>query len=155
MGLIQNFCVLFANLRRMSLKTNIISEFRSEPIQATCALVGIFIVIGGFLLAWHHSDPQTRSVYPVNIVQTEKTTLSIPNLLFVVSFSSAVFFTGASTIRILARTYPFHAFILSVVVAPLVAFLSVLVFCMVPPRQISTSAIRDKLLGTQDILWIA
>ncbi|MCY2977727.1 MAG: hypothetical protein NTU79_03575 [Planctomycetota bacterium] len=74
------------------------------------------------------------------------------------SSSLSVIFLGAYSISLLGRKYPFHALILSVAVASLVAFLSVLVFCMLPPRfnsPMTTAAASNAAFYSTVVVFIA
>lgn len=133
----------------MSLKEYAAKEFIRSPIVVTATVLGVLASIGGFF----YSTLQSATIQAIASPAATGAAahgLHLPNLVFVMSFFLASSLSAASLIRLLYRLFPFHAMVLSVPVAVLTGFLSLLVLQLAPARPFTEHTLEQ---GKDVVFW--
>lgn len=133
----------------MPIGENIRGEFEKAPITVTATVVGVFVAVLALAVAWLQYAG-TPTVSPQSgAPSTSPIDLRLSNLLALVSFFLGASFSTASLIRMLERSCPFPAMVLSIPAAVMASFTTLVVLKLSPPRSMT-----PELFGTaQDIVY--
>lgn len=129
---------------------NMIDEFKRSPMAVMSGVVGI--IIGALSLVFAAAQFSSSSITQVtnhDLSINSQDSINVSNLLLIISFFLSSAFAGATMIRVLARKHNFSAFFLSIPVAALINFLTILVIYLAPPRQLSF----ELFVSAHDLLW--
>ena len=125
----------------MSLRENATREFNQSPIVVTATLCGLIIAALALLIGWLSYSGAARVAGQVAPVATQgKVGFNLANMLILLAFFIAATGSLSSLIRFLARYHAFAAVVLSIPVASLAIFGTLVMAKLVPPRQVTPSA---------------
>lgn len=134
----------------MSLKENVREELKRSPLAVFSTIATVVLAALALLVAWlqYAGEPSVAASNAVSPVPVGD--LQLSNLLVVVSFFLAATFSAASVIRILERSHPFPAMVLSVPAAVGAGFCTLLVLKLVPPRALTPDLLGA---GRDAVFW--
>lgn len=132
----------------MSFKENIREELEKSPLTVVATVVGVFVAFLALLVAWlQYAGP--TAVSSQGVTTSVPLELQLSNLLVLISFFLAASFSSASLIRMLERSHPFPAMVLSVPTAVLASFSTLVIIKLTPPRSMT-----PELFATaQDVVY--
>lgn len=135
---------------------NVKDEITRSPIASICAVIGLLIGGISLFLAWMQSQNGSPSFASTPLGGNfAPNLLNVTNMLLAISFYLGGTFAIATGIRILSRQHTFAAISLSIPLAALMNFLTLLVIYLAPPRDLNAklldSASELVLYGTATI----
>jgi hypothetical protein len=133
----------------MTLKQYAIDEFKRSPITVTAAAIGVLVAFAALVVAWL-AYAGTPSVAATSASVPPVTNFQLTNLLLVMSFFLASSLSCATLIHTLNRAHPFHALVFSIPVAVAVAFLTLLILQLAPPRPTTNQTLN---VAIDTVFW--
>lgn len=127
----------------MPLLNSIRSEFSRSPITVSSTVISVVIAAVGLLLAWRQNTIQLSATSSSTPETLASSGVHLGNLSLAVSFFIAVSFLLATAIKLLEKSAPFPAMILSVPAAILSSFLTLLIIKLAPPKNFTPQALAE------------
>ncbi len=124
----------------MGLKQSIQEEYSRSPIATIAAVIGAAVGVITLMLSqiqFNSSHIASNSVPEVLSVTSSQNMVS--NLFLAVAFFISIAFSGATLVRIVAAKHDIAALFLSVPLAALTNFFTILIIYLSPPRNIDTT----------------
>ncbi|SFU81295.1 hypothetical protein SAMN05216350_105309 [Polaromonas sp. YR568] len=117
---------------------NALDEFKRSPIAAASGAVGVLVGALSLLLAWiQFQTAQLGTSSSSGAVSSSVVDIKPANLLLVIAFFLATTIACASVVRLLGRKHELAALFVSVPLAALTNFATMLVIYLAPPRVLS------------------
>ena len=123
---------------------NISKEFNKSPIMVTSGVTCTFVALLSLLIAWLQF--QGISIKPSIIPNSKKlleVNIDVGNALLVIAFFISFTTSAAIFIRSISRKHEFAAFFISVILASITNFLTILIIYLTPPRPLNQELFRS------------
>ena len=136
----------------------IADELKRSPIATTAILVGAVGSVLMFIFAGiqPHSPPQTTSPI-LNGSANGVGPIEVKNVSMVISFFLFSSFLGAGIVRLIAKKHESASIVLSILIASLTNFLTILFVFLAPPRTLSEQlfhAAHDNVFYTSMLVYL-
>jgi hypothetical protein len=143
----------------MSIKNNVYEELKRSPITVIATVAGVVVGALALFVAWlTYVSQSPAQAAPSQGTVLQSASLNLSNLSLSIAFFFAATFASASLIRLLARYHGFSAFVLSIPTAALVAFFSLVVLSLAPPKPMNATAFataRDLVFYGTIVIYVA
>lgn len=131
----------------MSLFTSSREELKRSPLTVIATVIGVLVSTLALLVAWLQYAGVPVAAGPAANVPPAQ--LRVSNLLVVLAFFGAASLSLSSAVRLLARVHWFAALVVSVLVAVLAAFGTMVMLHLAPPKSLGS----DALATAQDLVF--
>ena len=143
----------------MSLRDSAAEEFKRSPLTVSATVAGVVLAALALFIAWLQfaGRPQVSATSTPDALGPGSDMI-VSNVLLILAFFLAATFSAASLTRMIARAHPFPALPLSVLVATLSIFGTLVVLSLAPPRQMTaaaTAAANDAVFYGTVVIFIA
>lgn len=143
----------------MSLKENMLDELKRSPIATVTGITCAVLAVLALLIAWNQYQGNT---YPAITLNNEGSPtqggIYLGNLLLIIGYFIALALSTAFFVRALARKHDIAAFAVSIPIAALTNFSTILIMYLAPPKEISQesfSSAHDLLLYASAAVYVA
>lgn len=119
----------------MSIKKNIAEELARTPLTITIGVVSILVSVFAAIGALH--PPTSGAVVTITHLGYDVTPITVANLLNTVAFFLSISLVAALLMSFLMRRHVFVALMLSVPVAVLTSFFSLMFLQLAPPKPMN------------------